>query len=207
MAQIKHRSALVEDAGQIAALAAPIRIEILSTIEAMDGAVTVAELAERLGRPADGLYYHLRALVRGGLLHEIAAAGIRRFRSTVSPGERTRLRYTPGATANARAVGRVAAGMSRLSQRDFERALNSKESVAEGLSRELWVARIRGWVDEADLKRINHHLGQIVDLLHRRKQPDAARKLVALHWILAPIDARSMRRQASTQGRSRRGKA
>jgi hypothetical protein len=28
-------------------------------------------LAEQLGRPADGLYYHLRVLVAGGLLREV----------------------------------------------------------------------------------------------------------------------------------------
>ena len=66
-----HRiSAAVENAREIALLASPARIEIVDTLEALGEAVTVAELAARLGRPADGLYYHLRQLADGGLIEE-----------------------------------------------------------------------------------------------------------------------------------------
>ena len=60
----------VEDPGKIALFATPVRVELVTAIQALGGAATVAQLAIQLGRPADGLYYHLRALVRGGLLRE-----------------------------------------------------------------------------------------------------------------------------------------
>jgi DNA-binding transcriptional ArsR family regulator len=190
----KSVSGIIEDAKKIAVLATPIRLELVTTIQALGGAATAAELAVQLGRPADGLYYHLRALVRGGLVEERAEAGARRYHLTVPKGETLSLRYKPGATANARAVARVASSMSRLAQRDFARALSQVGTVAEGTSRELWVARLRGWVDPAELAEVNQLLRRLADLLLDTR-PARTGKLIALHWILAPIDAKPARRK------------
>ncbi|WP_158755401.1 helix-turn-helix domain-containing protein [Dyella sp. S184] len=203
MAQKKTTSGIVEDAKRIAVLSTPIRIELVTAIQALGGVATVAELAMQLGRSADGLYYHLRTLVRGGLLEEIIDADARRYRLVTAPGERMRLRYKPGATANAKAVARVAASMSRLAQRDFVRALANSDTIVEGPARELWVARLRGWADPADLLEVNRLLQRLSDLLlGTRPKPDG--KLVAFHWILAPIDAKPARRDAAANSAHRR---
>jgi DNA-binding transcriptional ArsR family regulator len=195
MTQKPLANGTIEDAKKIALLATPIRTEIVTTVQALGGAATVAELAEQLGRPADGLYYHLRVLVRGGLLEEQLESGGRSYRLTVPLGQRLMLRYKPGTTANAKAVGRVAASMSRLAQRDFTRALADPGTVVEGQSRELWVARGRGWVDSAELIEINRLLERLAMLLLRTR-PKSGRKLISLQWILAPLDARPARRVA-----------
>lgn len=203
MAQKKTTSGIVEDAKKIAVLSTPIRIELVTAIQALGGVATVAELAMQLGRSADGLYYHLRTLVRGGLLEEIIDADARRYRLVTPPGERMRLRYKPGATANAKAVARVAASMSRLAQRDFVRALANSGTIVEGPARELWVARLRGWADPDDLLEVNRLLQRLSDLLlGTRPKPDG--KLVAFHWILAPIDAKPARRDAPANSVRRR---
>lgn len=203
MAQKKATSGIVEDPKKIAVLSTPIRIELVTAIQALGGVATVAELALQLGRSADGLYYHLRTLVRGGLLEEIVDADARRYRLVTPPGERMRLRYKPGATANAKAVARVAASMSRLAQRDFVRALANPDTIVEGPARELWVARLRGWADPDDLLEVNRLLQRLSDLLlGTRPKPDG--KLVAFHWILAPIDAKPARRDALADSGRRR---
>ncbi len=203
MAQKKVVSGVVEDAKKIALLSTPIRIELVTAIQALGGVATVADLAGQLGRPADGLYYHLRTLARGGLLEETIGSDARRYRLITQPGERMRLRYKPGATANARSVARVATGMSRLSQRDFVRALANPDTVAEGPARELWVARLRGWADPEDLVVVNRLLQQLADVLLCTR-PKVDGKLVALHWILAPIDAKPVRRGNSTRNAKQR---
>ncbi|MDR3387836.1 MAG: winged helix-turn-helix domain-containing protein [Rudaea sp.] len=192
----------VEDAKKIAVLAAPVRIEIVSTLEAMGGTATVAALAGQLGRPADGLYYHLRALLRAGLIEEQPGSGHGRcYRVPSARG--LRLRYKPGATANAKAVGRVAASISRLAQRDFARALSHAGTVVEGPQRELWAVRLRGWVDATELAEINQLLLKLVELF-LRSRPKPASKLVALQWILAPIDAKPARRAVADKSATRR---
>ena len=189
----RSRGGGIENATEISLLASPTRIELIDTLEALGGEASVAELAAQLGRPADGLYYHLRQLAAGGLLVEIADADGRRYRTRVPRGERLRLRYTPGRNANAVAVGDVAASVLRIAGRDFSRALADARSVAEGPLRELWAARNKGWVGDRELAEINRLLVRIASLL-RRPRAAGRDRLVALSWVIAPVDAKPARR-------------
>jgi DNA-binding transcriptional ArsR family regulator len=193
MARKAPTSGIIEDPKKIAVFATPIRVELVTAMQALGGSATVAELAVQLGRPADGLYYHMRALVRGGLIEECAGTNGRSYRLTIPAGQAMRLRYKPGATANAKSVAKVATSMSRLAQRDFLRALAEPDTIAEGPARELWVARLRGWVDADELAQINRLLRQLAELLLATR-PGRGGKLVALHWNLAPLDAQPVRR-------------
>jgi len=187
------RSAVVENAREIGLLASPARIEIVDTLEALGTAVTVAELAARLGRPADGLYYHLRQLAAGGLIEQHDDSDGRRYRTRTRGGDRLRLRYRPGAGANARAVRDVAGSMLRVAERDFARALADPDTVVEGPQRELWVSRGKGWVTAAELAEINRLLGRLRDLLQRpRANQDG--KLITISWVLAPLEPKPARR-------------
>ena len=62
---------------QIAALASPARVEILDILASL-GVSSVAAIAAALGRPADALYYHLRFLVRVGLVRQVGKGRGRR---------------------------------------------------------------------------------------------------------------------------------
>ncbi|HEY6942538.1 winged helix-turn-helix domain-containing protein [Dokdonella sp.] len=201
----RTRTALVEDADEIALLASPTRIEIVDTLEALGEAVSVAELAAAVGRPADSLYYHLRQLAEGGLIEEETAPEGRRYRSRTRKGDRLRLRYRPGATANADAVGRVAASVLRVAGRDFARALADPGTVVEGPRRELWAARGKGWVDPAELAEINRLLARLMELVQKPATERPRGKLVALSWVLAPVEAKPARRSAA-KARTSRGR-
>lgn len=186
---------VIEDAAAIELLASPTRIEIIDTLEACGGEpITVAELAAQLGRPADGLYYHLRQLADGGLIEALDAPDGRRYRTCARPGQRLRLRYRPGDTPNAQAVGRAAASQLRVSGRDFARALADPASVVDGPLRELWASRSKGWVGADELAEINRLLARVLELLQRPRGTREG-KLIALSWVLAPLDAKPARRR------------
>jgi DNA-binding transcriptional ArsR family regulator len=189
-------SNIVEQAERIELLASPARIEVMDSLEALGCMVTVAELAAAMGRPADSLYYHLRQLADGGLIEEEERPAGRSYRTKTRPGRRLSLRYTPGKNANARAVRKVAASIARVSERDFARALAAEATVAEGPARELWAARGKGWVNETDLVEINQLLRKVMDVLHRPRTPDKER-LIAVSFMLAPVNAKPARRQVS----------
>ncbi len=193
MARKATTSGIIDDPKKIAVLATPVRVELATAIQALGGKATVAELAAQLGRPADGLYYHLRALVKGGLLKERAGANGRSFQLEVPAGQSLSLRYKPGATPNAKAVARVASSMSRLAQRDFLRALGQANTVVTGPSRELWAARLTGWVNPAELTDVTGLLQRLANLLLGTR-PTRGGKRIALHWMLAPLDAKPARR-------------
>src|SRR5687768_8664088 len=98
MAEKFNRRA-ISDPAQIRLLSSPVRQEIVDTLSAFGGEASVAALAEQLGRPADGLYYHLRALVRGALVLEVtgweatsdatasSARAMRRYALPTTPGQ------------------------------------------------------------------------------------------------------------------------
>jgi hypothetical protein len=58
---------VIRDARAVRLLASPLRQAMLDHIAA-EGAATVAALSERLKRPADRLYYHVRLRQRAGRL-------------------------------------------------------------------------------------------------------------------------------------------
>lgn len=197
------RRGLLESPLQIAVLASPVRQEIVDTLENLGGEAPVADVAMQLGRPADSIYYHLKQLVRGGLLEERPDNGDgrgRRYRTVAGRGQRISLRYRPGLDGNAEAVARVTGGLLRTAKRDFERALRSGDAVVEGEHRDLWAARTKGWVGETELAEINRLLTRLSELLH---QPRTTRRdrLVSLAYVLAPVTARPLRRTSSTEDR------
>jgi hypothetical protein len=61
----------------------------------------------------------------------------------------------------------------------------------------LWVARGKGWVGAAELTEINTLLTRLSSLLQQPRSPRRQR-LVALSWVLAPVDAKPARRSGGT---------
>src|ERR1051325_732349 len=106
---------LVRSPRQLAALAAAARQEIVDVLEQL-GTVSVAELAATLGRPADALYFHLRALTRAGLVRRSGSrarpGGSEALYCTVAP--ELRLHYDPDDAVNREAVSAIVASMLRL---------------------------------------------------------------------------------------------
>ena len=204
-ARTKIRSGQITDPRAIAALGSPVRQELLDTVEALGGTPTIAELAAQLGRPADGLYYHIALLCRAGLLAAAkqgksrAGRSERRYRVPVAPGRSLRLVYQPREPRNAAAVKDVVGGMLRIARRDFDRALavaaKSDEVIVDGARRTLWAARGTGWVSDADLVEINRLLAALSARL-RKPRGGARQRLISLCFQLAPMTARPVRRAA-----------
>lgn len=194
---------LIESDAALSALVSTVRQEIVDTIEAIGGDAAVADIAAQLGRPADGIYYHLRRLVDGGVLRAGDDPGDgrgRRYRTAAPRGKRVRLKYGRGSHTNNATVAKVIGGLLRTAERDFRKALRSGEASGEGTLRDLWASRLKGWVGADDLREINHLLARLSELL---QQPRAARRdrLVTLAWVLAPIDDRPLRRETGRKAR------
>jgi DNA-binding transcriptional ArsR family regulator len=188
------RQAEITDPRQIEALASPVRQEIVDVVHAT-GACSAGEIAELLGRAQDGLYYHIRALLKVGLLRE---AGVRETarRDEILydvPGRPLRLRYRPGDRRNAAAVTRTIRSMLRLAERNFARALGRDDLVVRGLSRNIWGGRFKGWLTPAELREVNKHLRAISEIA----QGGGRRRGAALHevtFVLSPVEASARRR-------------
>ena len=102
-----RRTSIVSRLDQMAALASPARQELLDVLARM-GAASLAEIGAVLGRPSDGLYYHIRVLQRVALVVPAGTRGRggrkeRLFRATASEFA---LRYASSPPQRGRAFSR-----------------------------------------------------------------------------------------------------
>jgi DNA-binding transcriptional ArsR family regulator len=197
---------MITGARALELLASPLRQEILDTISAFGGEAAAGDLAEHLGRPVDGLYYHLRLLVKGGLVAEVpnrnpAGRLERRYRIAVPGRGPLRLAYQPKVRRNAEALRRLAGGMLRIAGRDFQAAIADPEVTVEGPLRELWAGRAKGWLSDVELAEVNQMLARLARLLDQPRTTQR-RRLVSLCFVLAPVEARPKRRVAERRARA-----
>ncbi|WP_228862429.1 winged helix-turn-helix domain-containing protein [Xanthomonas vesicatoria] len=171
-----------------------MRQEIVDTLASLGGAASTAELADQLGRPADGLYYHLRELVAGDLLTEVAEVGGERvFRLAGEGGGPVRLVYNLGPHGNADELARFARSLLQVAQQDFEAALKADGVVTEGKRRELWVSRNKGWLSDGDIQEVNVLLERLSELTSQPKA-EGRNRLASLAFAFAPTKPQPKRR-------------
>lgn len=179
---------------QIAALASPARVEILDVLTGL-GAAPVAAIAAALGRPADALYYHLRHLVRVGLVRALGRGhGRRRAEAlfkTVAP--RLSVAYDPADSANTAAMLRTASGLLRLGGRDFRLAF-TPGAVVSGPRRELWIGRVAARLSGAEVARVNRLLKEVSGIFEAPR-PRSKERLFAFTFLLVPLERRGKRRK------------
>ena len=157
---------------QIRALASAARQDIVDAVTAI-GPATAPEVARALGRTPDGLYFHLRALTKVGLLKQGEQPNVqgRMVAAYDVPGRPMRIRYDLSAGAGARAVSRVTGSMLRTANRGFARAASRGKARVDGPRRELWAARTRGWLSPKALEEVNRNLTRIIALVRSGPAP------------------------------------
>jgi hypothetical protein len=184
------------------ALSSPVRQELLDVL-ARAGRVSLTELGALLGRPADGLYYHVRLLMRVGLVR-FAGARTRdghhetMFRATA---RQFALRYTPSSAPNVRAMNDIVTSMMRLGIRDFGRALASGATRCEGPARDLWAMRTTGWLVRPRVRQVNRMIGALVSAASRHEPKG---RLYAVTVLLTPLDHRANRTGRRPRAKGRR---
>jgi len=199
---------LIRGETQLRALTAAARQEIVDVLEQM-GTISVAELAVALGRPADSLYFHLRALVRAGLVrhagHRERSGRREALYRTVKP--ELQLGYQPRNATNRREVSAIVASMLRLANRDFRRSFQGGRVVVSGAHRELWAWRKVGRLSHATLAQLNHRIQELAQDVSASR---GRGRLYGVTVILTPLDHRNKvdalpkQKGKTTRGRKKR---
>jgi predicted transcriptional regulator len=176
----------ISSPAQIRALASPARQEIVDALESA-GASTAAELATLLGRHADALYFHLRKLVAVGLLRELEPRRDGRHVAAVYDVRRRPLRISYSDASPTQLAAVIASAM-RLAIRDFSAAADGLPRPAKarpGRPPELWGARAKGWLDDAQIRRVNHLLAEVAKTV-RTSRPRPGARPMTVSFVLAP---------------------
>jgi len=172
-------------------LTSPVRQELLDVL-ARVGDVSLAELGALLGRPADGLYHHVRLLVRVGLVRRAGerVRGRRREALFRAAAPQFALRYTPPTRPHVAAMNAIVAAMLRLGIRDFHRAMAGGALRVEGPERDVWALRTTGWLRTPQLREVNR---AIAALSRTATRQEAAGQLYAVTVLLTPLRQRTNR--------------
>lgn len=188
----------ITDRAQLRALASPARQELLDLL-VRTGPASASALSRMVGRPADGLYYHLRELQRVGLVLEAGSegGGGRKAGLYRAAHREPALDHDPTPGGNSAGVTSIVSSMLRLGIRDFKRAATLPGVRTREPGRELWALRVTGRLAPADLKEINRRIHGIRKTVGSKPQG----KLYAITILLAPLEHRARKKQRKPRGR------
>lgn len=187
----------INSPAQIRALESPMRQEIVDAITGI-GPCSITELAASLSRAPDSLYFHVRKLVKVGLVQEVERRKEGRHESAIyaMPGRSVRIVYS---SSMKKSIRKVVAGALRLSLREFNLGLAEKNPAFSGPLRSLWGGRVKGWLTKDDLVEVNRLLEQLTQIMCR-SEPGPDRQVYSLGWVFAPAQVRPRAKLANKKG-------
>ena len=160
---------------QLAALASSVRQEIVDVV-CTSGPCSIAELGTFLGRAPNRLYYHVRMLVKVGLLVEAGARGEGRSEEILyrTPSRRMRLDTRERDSEKDALFVKIVSGAMRAAERDLKGALERGEPFGQGSKTHTGATRTKGWLSAQDVARVNNLIDEIVEIyLTGERRPGA----------------------------------
>jgi predicted ArsR family transcriptional regulator len=171
---------------QIRALASPIRHEIGDRLAAL-GPMTIAALAQILGRRPTAIYHHVKKLEAVGLVRAREETGERGrpavLYETVAP--RMRLARAGRLPRNRRPLARAGAAAATQAARDYAAGFQVPHWALAGPGRNHWFFRVVAAPSAARLKRINALFDELAELVW---EPDPKPgPTISVAWFLSPL--------------------
>ncbi len=188
----KPKVFIIREEEQRRAISSPIRMEMIGLF-ADGGPMSVATIAERMGRPATAIHYHVRVLEKAGLLKRVGKK---------QSGRRPEALFVPVADLfkmeAPREAGEDVAAMSlktmatafRMAERDMKAAFTNPKSKSAGPYRNVFGARIHCRLPKKDLAELNKLLRGIEKLLsrsHQSHEPSPDDSFVSFTVALMPL--------------------
>src|SRR5262249_30633231 len=150
---------------QIAALASPVRLEIIERFQT-EGPASIRDIAERMDRSADSLYYHVRHLLGAGIL--VQEGSRRRGRKDEAvyalAARRIQGESRPKSEAAREELLRSVGAVLRLAERNFRSAIGSGSAVTAGSKRNTFLRRQKAWLTDVDLEELRRRIEGIESL-------------------------------------------
>jgi predicted transcriptional regulator len=176
----------LEGATQLAALSSPLRLEMIGELKA-SGPCSIRQLAERMDRAADGLYHHVRVLLRAGVLVQSGERKVgRRIEAVYAlAADRIGGKVRRNSAASREAAIRAAGAVARLAMRELTAAVRAGD-VGESLRPKARAMRQKTWLTDESLHELLRLLTKVEELLARSAVRKQGRPY-SLTTILAPL--------------------
>ncbi len=167
------------------ALVSPVRIEMIECL-LRDGPSSVADLAERLGRAPDSLYYHVRLLVEAGILRE-SRSGVRGEAVFETTSSSFRTRCDPKSLESLKTERASLGAVLRLTERTYARALERETVRTHGKRRDLDAKRIRANLSAEARLELNRRVDELFDFL-REQSTNSRGRATSVTLVYCPIE-------------------
>lgn len=180
---------------QLAALTSPVRLELLEQFGLREPCA-VADVALRMERTPDSLYYHVRKLVEVGLLEPVdRRRAAHRFEVVYRlPADELEIPRKASSGRARRLTTKAIDTVLRLAGRELEAALDDEDARDEGAARTFYGRRLKARLPKTALRELNRHLTAIEEIFSDAagKRPRAART-VAVTIVMTPVPRREER--------------
>ncbi|MFT7679185.1 MAG: DNA-binding Lrp family transcriptional regulator [Planctomycetota bacterium] len=172
----------------------PARLEIYECLQVV-GPSSIADLASRLARPADSLYYHIKKLVAIGVIEAVgedqsdSEGPGRKGMIYALPAAKLKIDLDQRSARSRKAWSGGAAAVLRLALRDFDAALEASVVTTKGPRRNLYMQRTKVRLNTAQLKEVNTRLEELHDLLagYAKNTKNTKGNLHAITSVVSPL--------------------
>lgn len=192
---------------QLRSLGSPVRHEIFATLLRL-GPASVGEIAKAMGQPASGLYYHLRHLLRAGLVRDEGKrpAATRSESVYAVVAGRVRLDSTTRAPGYLEALVRLFDAVLRQLSRRLRSALYEPGVSRSGSERQVTLRTYLLRLEERDLPELNRRLDDVGEFLASRPETERGRPFQVL-LAAAPLAVESAPTKRGGEWRDEREKS
>jgi len=188
----------IEDKAQRAAVASPLRLEILGLFISADS-LAISDMAALMNRSAGSLYHHVGILEEAGFLKKTGTRPKGKRHEALYLPTASRFEYdtSSGEEDTIASAVKVMAASFRMAERDLEAALRSDNRPMEGPDPDFYAFRLHLRASPELLAKINEHMNAVLELLTADEKtsskfgPDD--KHVSLTLALLPIKGREVR--------------
>ena len=179
------RPQLIQDPAQLEALAEPTRFAIFETLQL--GPASIREIAERLDRPPGSLYRHMALLEALELVKRVEQVPTERRAAWVYASFHPfpALSYQPGNDDANRGLIKVVEALTQRATRELGEAVMNGTARTQGPQRNALASQFQGWLDQAELARVNELLEELTVLL-RNGTRRADTELISLATVMRP---------------------
>lgn len=187
MARKRAETHFLKGEKALAALSSPVRLEILGELKAV-GPCAIRDLAARMDRPADGLYHHIKALIKAGAVVQTGsrASGGRTEALFGLIAPRIAGALDASSPRSRRAVIRAASATLRLASREFAAAIEAGEGSGKNRRKDIRVSRQKTWLNAKAVRELTELLTRIEELLSKHAEAKEGRPY-ALTIGLVPL--------------------
>lgn len=182
---------LVDRVEQVRALHGPLPHRMVAVWERL-GACSVAELAAVIGETPEVLYYHVRRLVKVGLIVPITPGDPGRRAEAIYelPGRELVFDHRQTTPAFLDALANAVGALLRLAERTYREALPLPHARRLGARRNLMLQQHDARLSPRSLSELNRRLEDIATFVAKHDDP-ARTDWISLTMVLAPRPART----------------